>query len=197
MPPILCTTTHGAQLPKTGRTWFDSLGACCTQTARKFCGSASAAGEHRFLECSGTQGSNSSRASRGGRTITPELRVTLGSNLSNPGSTWSLKSMFKLWGSGTLCSNPEFGNSSLLPGEFEPWVRELHARIRGLGTLCWNPGFWWFSPSPQKVRTLGSGTLCSNLGFGEVYVGLRSLELLPPRVRTLVRKLHAPSNFKE
>ena len=38
-------------------------------------------------------------------------------------------------GSGTLCSNPGFGNSM-----FKPWVRELYVRTPGLGTPCSNPG---------------------------------------------------------
>ena len=48
-----------------------------------------------FLECSGTQGLNSSEAPGGGRertNISGTQGCSLGSNLSNPGRTWSLKS---------------------------------------------------------------------------------------------------------
>ena len=124
--------------------------------------------------------------------------------------------MFKPWGSGTLCSNPGFWNSLFEPwvrelyvrtrglenSMFEPRVRELlppplESSNLGFGnsmfepevwgTLCWNPGFW-FSPSPQGVRTLASGTLCSNPGFGELYVnpGVWNSSPPPPQgVRTL------------
>ena len=116
--------------------------------------------------------------------------------------------MFKPWGSGTLCSNPGFWNSMFEPwvrelyvrtrglenSMFEPRVRELlppppESSNPGFGnsmfepgvwgTLCWNPGFW-FSPSPQQFRTLGSGTLCSNPGFGELYVGTPGSGTPPP-----------------
>ena len=134
--------------------------------------------------------------------------------------------MFKPWGSGTLCSNPGFWNSMFEPwvrelyvrtrglenSMFEPRVRELlppppESSTPGFGnsmfepgvwgTLCWNPGFW-FSPSFQGVRTLGSGTVCSNPEGTLCWnPGVWNSSPPPRKFQPWVRELHVPSNFKE
>ena len=144
--------------------------------------------EHRFLECSGTQGSNSSGAGGGGgrEHITPELRVEPWFELLEP--RFNLE--FEIW-----YSNSGSGNSM-----FELWVLELHVRTLGsetpcsnpgFGELCWNPGFWFSFPFREFepwVRKLYD----SNPGFGGLYVGTPgSGTPSPPReFEPWVRELH-------
>ena len=113
-------------------------------------------------------------------------------------STWSLKSMFKPWGSGTLCSNPGFWNSM-----FEPWVRELYVRTRGLENSMFeprvrellspppessNPGFGnsmfelgvWGLPLPPESSNPGFGNSRFEPGIWGTRCEPRGLELLPP-----------------
>ena len=77
--------------------------------------------EHRFLECSETQGSNFSRAPGGREHITPELRVEPSFNLEFENHVQTLEF-------GTLCSNSG--------SETSPRVRTL-----GSETPCLNLGF--------------------------------------------------------
>ena len=99
-------------------------------------------GEHRFLECSGTQGSNFSRARGGGENMNP------GFELVEPRFNLEFEIYVQTLG---------FGNSM-----FEPGVLELYVRTLGSGTLCSNRGLensmleprvWeLLPPSPESLN---------------------------------------------